>query len=277
VSSAGETPGARLQQLLADDAPGARRAALELLASVPTAAAGTLVDAAAAGPLVGALASAKRSEQRRAAEILAPLVSGSPALHTALRRALDAPDARLRWGAAYTLGRALPAGPELWPAARAAMALDDGDQRWAAAELTCAIARNHPALLSEIRSALRDERATLRKMSLYCLRDLGTAETTALARDLLGDPDAGVRLAALSALARTAPGSSDAVQSAARLLPLLRGDPDVGVRRAVAATLGKLGVGGDDVLQALRAAAAEADPSLARAARAAAAALAPPG
>jgi len=197
----------------------------------------------------------------------------STPLGTALHEALAAADARLRWGAAYTLGRGLPAGPELWPAARETLALDDGDQRWAAAELACAVARAHPAVLAEIRAALRAESATLRKMCLYCLRDLGVADTGNAARELLADPDGGVRLAALSAVARTAPGSADAHLTAARLTPLLDGDPDPGVRRAVAATLGKLGVTTAAVLDGLRAAAASADPSLARAARTARAAL----
>jgi len=269
--TAAEGEGAEaLQTLLANPEPGARQRALAALAGLTVAAASALAEhGTVAADLVAMLANERRTEQRRTADILAPLLGGSPALVAALRTALAATNARLRWGAAYTLGRGLPPGPELWPAARETLALDDGDQRWAAAELACAVARRHPAVLAEIRAALCAESATLRKMCLYCLRDLGVADATGVARELLADGDAGVRLAALSTVARTPPGSPDAHATAARLLPLLDGDPEPGVRRATAATLGKLGVASEPVLERLRAAAGSSDPSLARAARSA--------
>jgi HEAT repeat protein len=201
--------------------------------------------------------------------VLARLAVCSAPLRAALAGALRAPGQRLRWGAAYTLGRASLAGPEVWPAVREAMALDDGDQRWAAAELGCALVRRHPALGAELRAALGTESATLRKMALYCLRDLAADDAPALARAALADPDAGVRLAAVATAAGTAPGSAHAGSCAAGLARAVAADPDPGVRRAAAAALGKLGVAADDVLRCLDEASQSPDQSLARAARSA--------
>jgi len=239
---------------------------LEHLARLPRQEAAALIDAATADSLVRALAAEHRTEQRHAAELIAGLVEDSVPLLRAVRAALAAPDTRLRWGAAYTLGRALPPGPELWPAALETLALDDGDQRWAAAELACKIARRHPEVRAALRAEIASPSATRRKMCLYCLRDLADPEAPALAIRLLADPDAGVRLAALATAAR-ARGSPVVSETAAAVGTLLDADADLGVRRAAAATLGKLGDDGSAVLAALRSAAASQDPSLARAAR----------
>jgi len=246
------------------DAP-AVRAARERLAQLRQNISPGIEDDADADRLVLALAADHRTDQRRAAEALGNLVAASPALQRALRRALEANDPRLRWGAAFTLGRALEPGPELWPAALETLTLDDGDQRWAAAELACAIARREPSIHAAIRAELRAASATRRKMCLYCLRDLGDPEAPALAAALLADPDPGVRLAALALLARVEPASASAVAGA--IAALLESDLDPGVRRAAAATLGKLGVAATSVVGAMRVAAGAADPSLARAAR----------
>lgn len=242
------------------------RAAIERLAQLGPDAARSIEDDGA-DQLVLALAAEHRTDQRRAAEALGALAAASPPLQRALRRALDAADPRLRWGAAFALGRGLAPGPELWPAALETLTLDDGDQRWAAAELACAIARRHPEVHAAIRAELGAASATRRKMCLYCLRDLGDREAPALAATLLADPDAGVRLAALALVARVEPASATAGKLAGAIAALLEGDADPGVRRAAAATLGKLGTPAALVLAALRAAAASADPSLARAAR----------
>lgn len=263
--------------LSATDQDVRRRALRELTGLSPDAAA-RLVDDAVARALLVPLASQSRTEQREAADAVAPLVTLCPLLHDLLRAALHDENARLRWGAAYTLGRALPADRELWPAARETLALDDGDQRWAAAELSCAIARRDTSVRAELRGALADASPTLRKMVLYCLRDLDDPNAAADARALLDDPDAGVRLAALATLARCAAprdgkptpprDTSDAAGDAAAVARLLDGDPDAGVRRAAAATLGKLARTESEVLTALRRAAAASDASLARAAQA---------
>lgn len=242
--------------------------ALRRLGDARDAAPGWLADVEIRRAVVAALGSESRSEQRAAAEAIAPLVAASPELRAALEAALAASAQRLRWGAAYTLGRALPPRADLWPAAREAMALEDGDQRWAAAELACGLARAHPAVFAELCASLGAEPAVLRKMVLYCLRDVGLPDGLRLAGGLLADPDSGVRLAALATTVRIPAGGADAGAAAERIAAMVRSDPDPGVRRAAAAALGRLGVAGDAVVTALEEACRADDASLARAARA---------
>lgn len=264
--------------LCASDAETRAHGLAALAELVRTASASTIDDAIARALLVP-LGSASRTEQRQAADFVAPIAAAAPALLAVLRAALAAPDARLRWGAAYTLGRALPPARELWPSALETMRLDDGDQRWAAAELACRIARNDPALLADLRGALADPSPTLRKMVLYCLRDLREPGTSTAARALLADADAGVRLAALAALTAAVGGvaDDDVRRTADRVAAVLESDPDAGVRRAAAAALGRLGVAEPPIHEALRAATRSADASLARAASGALRALDLPG
>ena len=266
-----------LAAALASGDPATRSKALSSLAARLRMEGPVAIDDAVASALLIPLGSTSRTEQRHTADLVAPLVTVAGALLAALRGALASPDARLRWGAAYALGRALPPTRELWPSALETMRLDDGDQRWAAAELACRIARNDATILAEIRAALADPSPTLRKMLLYCLRDLKDRGAAEAARSLLSDPDAGVRLAALAALTAAVDRAAADPGTADRVAALLASDADAGVRRAAAVALGKLGSAGPDVVAALRAAAAAGDPSLARAATAALRALEPPG
>jgi HEAT repeat protein len=104
-------------------------------------------------------------------------------------------------------------------------------------------------------------------MGLYCLRDLGHADLGSAAIVALADQDAGVRLAALSALVRA---QSDRAgrrsEWADRVARVSVTDADAGVRRAAVVALGKLGVRSPSVLDALAAAERDRDPSLGRAA-----------
>jgi HEAT repeat protein len=101
-------------------------------------------------------------------------------------------------------------------------------------------------------------------MAAYCLRDLGVRspaiETALLAA--LHDTEAGVRLAAMSSLARLSATHALLVPHVADLLT----DPDPGVQRAAAVVLGTLGESSTAALTALRQAAASPDASLRRAA-----------
>jgi HEAT repeat protein len=239
-----------LGELLESDGPGRRE---------------LVDDADVAAALVATLDHPHRTQQRRVAEALLALLPDAQALRAALAVALGADSPRLRWGAAYVLGRAGSPPREVWPAASEAMALADGDQRWAAAELACIAVRTHPELREALVAGLDSESATVRKMTLYCLRDLGDSEGGSLARARLRDVDAGVRLAALAALASLAPSEANALAISDRVVA----DADLGVRRAAAAVLGRVGVDHPVVRTTLEQAAGASDPSLARAARAA--------
>lgn len=226
-------------------------------------------DGSVANALVAALDHSHRTHQRRVAETLLALLPAAPALRSALVAALDAgASPRLRWGAAYVLGRAGSPPREVWPAASEAMALADGDQRWAAAELACVAVRTHPDLRTALVAGLDAESATLRKMTLYCLRDLRDPEGASLARARLHDVDAGVRLAALAALGSAEPSEASALAIGERV----EADADLGVRRAAAAILARVGIDHPELRTILERAATASDASLARAAKAALAA-----
>jgi HEAT repeat protein len=246
-----------------------RAAALAEIAALTPARRAQLVDATLAAAMVAVLASESRTEQRAAAEALAPLVEALPVLEGALDAALADPRQRLRWGAAFTLARAGRGTPRrLWPAAREALSLADGDQRWAAAELAARLARTDPGIAKSLHAAARDPSAVLRRMALYCLREIDAAGLGEVARHALGDPEATVRLAALAALVAAAPRDLvDRDATAQRTAQQMAEDPDPGVRRAAAAALGRLGSSHPQVAEALVAAAASPDSSLARAAR----------
>jgi HEAT repeat protein len=246
-----------------------RAAALGSLAATDAARRGRLIDPDLARALVAALDHPHRTRQRSVADALLSLLADAPALGEALRAALAAPSSRLRWGAAYVLGRAGPPPPEVWPAVAETLAREDGDQRWAAAELACRVVRASPELRSALVAGLGAASAIERKMTLYCLRDLDDPELGALARERLADPDAGVRLAALAALAKATPSE----ESAHAVAHLLDGDRDAGVRRAAAATLGRMGGAQRSARAALERAACPGDRSLVRAATQAIAAL----
>jgi HEAT repeat protein len=208
--------------------------------------------------------------QRTAAEALADLEAAGVAVRAALEARLAAAMFAHRWGAAYALARLGEPPASVLPILVEAMGSDDGDLRWAAARIAVEQVRT-PELTRCLLDAAAEPRAELRKMALYCLRDLGvrTPECDARCRAALADDAIGVRLAGLSALARL---GVDRAATARAVLPLL-GDPEPGVRRAAAATLGRVGVASPEVVVALERAAGASDEFLARAARQALASL----
>jgi HEAT repeat protein len=247
----------------------ARRRALSLLAACTPEDRRRLLDREVAKGLVSLLADASRTRQRQAADGMRTLLGEATPLGEVLREALLAPDARLRWGAAYTLGHAVPPPRAIWPAVWETLGLTDGDQRWAAAELACKLARHHPDVLDDLRAALPTGSPVQRKMVLYCLRDLGADEAASLSMERLQDPDAGVRLAALSVISCAAFSAEQRDACADAVARLVVEDAAPGVRRAAAVTLGKLGARTLAACSALEQAASGEDESLARAASAA--------
>jgi HEAT repeat protein len=201
--------------------------------------------------------------QRQAAEALADLGGAGVAVRASLEARLGGAAFPQRWGVVYALARLGEPPESVLPVLFEAMATDDGDLRWAAARIVVDQVRS-PSLAGRLLAATADPRPELRKMALYCLRDLAVLgpESEARCRAALADGATGVRLAGMSALARLA---EDRGAAARALLPLLD-DPEAGVRRAAAATLGRLGGDGREVAAALERAAGASDEFLARAA-----------
>ena len=217
-----------------------------------------------------ALGAATKAEQRGAAEAVAIVARAGVAVEPLLARALTDPDPRRRWGAVYAWSRLGPVPPACLPVLLATLVAADGDLRWAAAAIVRELgARSdvHAAL----RALLHAASGLQRKMALYCLRDLERRDPD-LEQEILAaldDPDAAVRLAAMSALAQLAEDRGAAARAVARRLD----DVEAGVARAAAAALGRLGEADAQVVDALRRARAAGDPALTRAAERALGAL----
>jgi len=208
------------------------------------------------------LGHARKAIQRPAAERLGDAARDDEAVRRRLVAELASVDPRRRWGAAYALARSEPAPAEAIPVLLDALASTDGDVRWASARLLTRAVQHAPRLIEDVRALVQAPSSLQRKMALYCLRDLGDRVDAKLLAAALGDSDAPVRLAAMSAAAMLLPRTP----ATADLLAALLGDPDPGVRRAAAATLGQVGVRTDAVARALEQACASGDAALERAA-----------
>jgi HEAT repeat protein len=217
---------------------------------------------ALAPALADCLADPDRAVQRRAADAMARLADPETARSVLTPLLVRAGSAGARWGAAYALARigGAPAADVL------AVLLDalggaDGDRRWAAAELLGTFGAA-PEVEDALVALAGTGDATRRRMSLYCLRDLGARgkRIEDVAVRALEDPDPGVRLAALAAARGL--GSAAVTDAVARVL---EDDANPGVRRAAAVTLGAC-AGTPRARDALARAAAASDPALRRAA-----------
>jgi hypothetical protein len=120
--------------------------------------------------------------------------------------ALGSPLARQRWGAAFALARLGDPPLETLPVVLETLGGDDGDLRWAAAEILRRVPER-ARVVEALEGLLRTGNGAQRKMSLYCLRDLGARapEIEQSALWALGDELRDVRLAAIAWLARPRP------------------------------------------------------------------------
>jgi HEAT repeat protein len=238
--------------------PDERRAAIAEIAARDAADPGELE------ALVACLGDAAKAVQRPAAEACRALAARGVAVEPLLLAALDADDTHLRFGAAYALGRLGVPPARTLPALLGALALGDGDIRWAAAETICRV-EPRAATVAALLPLVRTGNPPQRKMALYCLRDIATPDGALDAAIVaaLGDPDLGVRLAAMTTGARLA---RDRTRVADGLLKAMAA-PDPREQRAAAAALGDLGVGSQPVRAALETAVAGNDDALRRAAK----------
>lgn len=212
------------------------------------------------------LAHPRKNLQRQAAESLAELVREQPQRGVALFDAFESPDARVRWGAAYTLSLLGEFPTAATETAIELLGTEDRDLRWAAADLLKRAAANgESAVMNRLCEVAGKASSLQRRMALYALRDLAIGEPAALAAayDALEESSVELRLAGLAALARLAEEPSGAAN---RIIVLLD-DPEPRMQRAAAATLGLLGLRSQTVLRALGGALASRDESVRRAAK----------
>lgn len=201
---------------------------------------GALDVAAADAPrLASLLAHPDRVLRRRASGALGAAVARGSIPVAWCESLLGAADAATRWGAAFALAASGHRGPGVIEASLAALDSDDGDVRWAAASLVIAEARVSAEFGASLRRLAKSGTPTMRKMALLCLGDSGDSgdgQRSALL-EALGDADAMVRLAALTALARSGDASSSTLNAIAAVAD---GDSEARVQRAASAVLRRL-------------------------------------
>ena len=198
---------------------------------------GELVLAASeAARVAGYLGHARKAVRRHASGALAAAIRSGSIGPECCEALLASDDAATRWGAAFALSKSGTARAEAVEVALATLEADDGDVRWAAAAIVVAAARESPQLRMRLRTLTTGGAATTRKMALLCLCDSGERDTEIYLR-ALGDRDALVRLAALTALGRI--GDSSAPPLAA-VSAVADADTEATVRRAAVAILRRL-------------------------------------
>jgi hypothetical protein len=210
-----------------------------------------LVDAVL--PMLGVV---DKQLSRRAAAVLSRAVCEHVEhARSQLLAALDSESALLRWGAAFALAEAGVFDAAVGEAALDALRLDDGDIRWAAAAIVRAVAEREPAFLLRLEEVAAGSSGEQRKMSIYCLRDLGRCDP-ALYVGALGAADVGTRHAALSALQACGEAGADTVDAVVARLAV---ETDIGVRRSLAIVLGRIMGPHAGAVKALRRAAASSE------------------
>lgn len=157
-----------------------------------------------------------------------------------LKQQLHGASAQARWGAAFTLARIRPPEPALLPAAIEAFASQSGDVRWTAAQLVVDMGRLHDdvlpvtlALAAASAESAEPRAASVRRMALFCLRELAPDEPAVVEAVLRclgesGDSDAAVemRRTALTCAYALLGTSDELAKASAVLAEHLRNDTD---------------------------------------------------
>src|SRR6266849_2287693 len=207
----------------------------------------------------------RKAVQRGAAGQLVRFAHAQPEIVAVLIDALSNADPRMRWTAAFALSQINLSEPTPLPVLIENLGHEESDLRWAAATAILRLAQQHPRVIAEMLRLAGTGNTVQRRMTLYCLRDLGQAGPDAQTVYLAGlsDPDPMVRLGGLSCLGKLRLVSAEALTL---LVRLLEADPDLGVRRATAVTLGQFGSFTPAVIEALTAASQSDDVGLSKAA-----------
>jgi HEAT repeat protein len=203
--------------------------------------------------------------QRQAAGHLVRFAPLQPEIISLLTEKLSDSDPRLRWTAAFTLAQLDLPAPVPLPVLLENLGHEESDLRWAAAMAVVTLGQKHSQIKPDLVRLARQGNPTQRRMSLYCLRDLGWEDPSVIAVFLAATQDeaAGVRLAALSGIGKLKQENADLIGN---IIRLLQEDPDLGVRRAAAIALGQKGKSSPQVQTALEEAARGVDASLRKAA-----------
>lgn len=224
---------------LASAEPNRQIDAISQIAATPS----ERLSAEALAALVRCAGAPAKSVQLRTADALAAVAgAGDERAAATLRAALADSSRRMRWGAAYALARigGDAFGMDSADAIAEALGDSDSDIRWAAAGLLARLGWRYPDEIRArlLRLSLPGDPNT-RRMALYCIRDLGCCGTDIIAaiESALADDNRFVRLAAVSVLARL----EDPGDEVTRILAAsIESDPDAGVRGAARTALARM-------------------------------------
>ncbi len=195
--------------------------------------------------LVGALADDAARVRRAAGDTLAALGQRHAEVDPLLREALRGDDPLARFEAARILAELAPPAPRLIPALVEALDSPSQETAWEAARLLAATGRLHAEVLPIVTGLVHaGETPSVRRMALFCLRDLAPerpeTHEALLAASRSEDPS--LRRAAITtlpSLASGAPGGNGARAAiAARLEEAAARDPDPAVRALAARAAG---------------------------------------
>ena len=188
--------------------------------------------------LLDALEETDKASIRRAVEGLVAMAAREPRVAEVLAERLrTAP----RWPVAYALGQITrPSTPCL---EMLVWGLGSGDQdlRWATQLLLTDLGKRYPEVGVRLEGLLSAGSATQRRMTVYCLRDIGAEGLEASLLKAIHDPEPLVRVAAVTTLAK-APGAGTEVLNA--LGSAAADDADVRVRNAASFAVKRLSEGG---------------------------------
>ncbi|MGH7832961.1 MAG: HEAT repeat domain-containing protein [Candidatus Binatia bacterium] len=216
--------------------------------------------------LIVSLGDSRKPVIRKAADALIACLEEFPDLPGKLERLLADAGNKNHWALAYVLAH------HSHPPALSIEVLlkdlgnPDPDIRWAVLLLLAKLAKEHTGIGEKLLDLLQSGNPTQRRMAVYCLRDMREGATFVALSRALDDPEATVRVAAITSL-RSQPELGKATFD--QLLRRLAHDPDARVRCSAAAVLGQVGPNTDDVRDALKDAAESVYPQLRKAARAA--------
>ena len=175
---------------------------------------------------------------RAASEALVQIGRTDADARSALREAIRSDDPRRRIGAVFTEARLEPPAMRHIPALVEALALPFGHVRWTAARLLVQVGRIHGEVLPLLLGLARgDEQPRVRRMAVFCLRDLAPdlPETGVALVAASKDEELHVRRAALTAMAALIDPPPEVPE---RLLHAVDSEADPASRRIAALSLG---------------------------------------
>jgi HEAT repeat protein len=221
---------------------------------------------AAIDALIVSLGDSRKSVVRKAADALIACLEEVPDLPEKLERVLADGGNENPWALAYVLAHLSHPPASSIEVLLEGLGNPDPDIRWAVLLLFVRLAKRHAAIAGRLFDLTHSGTPTQRRMAVYCMRDMKDGATPAALLRALDDPEAAVRVAAITSL-RTQPKLSEATLD--QLLRMLSRDADARVRCSAAVVLGQVGPNTGDVRHVLENAAEAADPQLRKAALAA--------